>query len=93
MTVIVLKCSRCCHDVATLTQILLQYDYNYVAIRIHGDVATHILNRSEQLREVALMKIPIRFDYDLVASTPGFYCALVISDSIRVAFAKMSNRS
>ena len=41
-------------------------------------------------------EIPIRFDYDQDASTAlllRFYCALVVSATIRVILTKFSNRS
>ena len=67
------------------------------ALRVHGDVATYV-NFAEQgqnnRREVAIMKIPIRFYYTM-AIRLCFYCLLAVTSpaTIRNILTKILNRS
>ena len=89
---------RCCYDPTTTMKIWLRLVY------ADGDAAATLLRpRRWSNAFVALLypfyiesEIQIRFYYDLGASTAlrlRFYCALVVSATIRVILTKISNRS
>ena len=89
---------RCCYDPTSTMKIWLRLVY------ANGDVAATLLRPwRRSFAFVALLypfymesEIPIRFYYDLGASTVlllRFYCALVVSATIRVILTKISNHS
>ena len=89
---IVLQCSRCRSDTATLMKIFLRCDYASVALRVHSDVA--IVN-FEQVKTVAERWRSWRFYYASHTSLVlllCFYYALAVSAAICVILTKISNR-